>query len=147
MELLLKYGGDPNIATKEGTPMHIIVKTDNEQVAVYLLDHVKNLDFTIENTEGDNVLFYAAKLKANNIFTAILERAIRKPELPFSSNAIKALNKVHRNGDHIIHQLSRETNIPLLNFLRNNHSDLKVNLEIVNKDNKTASDIQVDSPG
>jgi hypothetical protein len=143
MGLLLKYEGDPNISTKEGTPMHIIIKTDNEQVALYLLDHAKDLDPTIENAEGDNVLFFAARLKANNIFTSILERAIRKPELPLADRAIKALNKIHRNGDHVIHHISREMNVPLYNFLKNHYADLKVDLGIANRDKMTALDIQV----
>jgi hypothetical protein len=141
--LILKYGGDPNISTKEGTSMHVAIKNDNEQVAIYLIEHANNLDLNIENAEGDNVLFYAVKLKANNIFTAILERAVKKPDLQQSAETIKVLNKIHRNGDHIVHQIAREMNVPLHNYIRNNHAFFNINMDIVNRENKTAKDIQV----
>ncbi len=123
--------------------MHIAIKNDNEQVAIHLLEYGRYLDLTIENAEGENVLFFAARLKANNILIEILEAAIKHPYLQLSINTITALNKVHRNGDHLIHQTARETNLPLLNYLRNNHNFLKFNPEMPNKENRTAQEILV----
>ena len=120
MSLLLKYGGDENITTKEGTVLHAALKADNELVAAFLIERPnQQLNFAIEDSDGDNVLFYSARLGANNIINMILTRAIAEAQAGNGSSAvIELLNKRHRKGDQIIHMLTRQKNMPILNFIR-----------------------------
>ncbi len=123
------------------------MKNDNELVCAYLIEHVKDLDLTLENSEGDNVLFYAAKMGLNNIFTMIIDRALRDPTSEYNQRNIGLAGQVHRNGESIIHVLAKSKNIPLLNYLRKHQEALRVDFCKKNRDGKTIEDIEVESIG
>jgi ankyrin repeat protein len=72
VDLLLKYGADPNLSSKSGTPLQIACHSNSEQIVNKLL--AVGADLTKENDEGLAAIHYAAKNGNESIISALLQQ-------------------------------------------------------------------------
>ncbi len=58
IQLVLKYGKNPNISNEDGSILHIAINNDNERVSEYIIDRVRDFDFSIKDEENINVILF-----------------------------------------------------------------------------------------
>ena len=147
--MVLRYGGNANISTKKGSIFHIALKLDNDVVMNYILDNIRDFDYSIKDETGENVLQKLTDSHNVNIAIKLLEtlkanrekEETRKKEEGQRVNLGTLFGKL-KNGNYVLHECVLKNNQRLLENLLKDKEIFGIDPEVKNKAGFTFLELQ-----
>ncbi|KRX02280.1 Ankyrin repeat-containing domain [Pseudocohnilembus persalinus] len=138
---LIRYKADINQYDKNGTALHYAIQVQANEVANYLIEKSKELDFdfTIQNEDGDTVL-HLATIEGMGIVVQQIVEFFKENNL---NNKMQALSNLKNNqGNTILHEAYLHKRNVIIQYLNENQEFLGIDQSLTNNQNKTAKQIQ-----
>lgn len=142
MGLVLKYGGDVNKTTTEGSLIHIAIKSDASNIVRYIINLEPKFEYRTKDKEGNNVLFACSEHNDAHSFNLLINKFIEDIETNGKSYA-DLLNEKNKKGNSILHELTIKKNYPLVSVLESKSDVLGVDLNAKDRSGLTYNVIKV----
>lgn len=147
--MILRYGGNPNITTKKGSIFHIALNRDNDVVMNYILDNIKEFDYSIKDEKGENVLQKLTDSHNVNLAIKLLDilkaNHIKEEQQKSEEQKIdlkKLLGKL-KNRNWILHECVLKNNQRFLESLLKDKELFGIDSDARNAEGLTYTELQV----
>ncbi|KAL4506832.1 hypothetical protein ABPG72_001253 [Tetrahymena utriculariae] len=146
IDQLIKKGADPNIVSKGlGTPLKIAIDEGDNEKAIWLI-HNPKVDVMLKDDKDNTCLHNAVEAGLgdfiNSLFQIFQDRLQEKPS---TAESIKSfMNQQNDQGNTCLHQAVLSNRLSIQKLLKLTGVKLGLDVNIKNKQNKTAEDLQTE---
>ena len=133
--LVLKYGGNVNKVTDEGSILHVAIRSDCTNTIYHIINFEHDFDYTLKDEDGVNVLFLCVSSSDAHTFNLLLKKFT--DDVANRKAYSNLLNEKNKRGNTLLHELTLDKNYPLLSVLEANKDILGIDLNAKNRNGLT----------